>query len=438
MHQLHLVGFTADHDGLIFSTKMGATTGAYVVDADDELFATLEEARRHAMVDPDASAQTAAQRVKDLRATQRSSLSVREIQSRLRGGMSLSAVAREAGVDDEWVARFAAPVLAEQAAVVERAMSFTFTTARKGASSKSLGEAVRWTLRDRGIAADTSSEGAGWSAFQLEPGQWAVRFSYTSRGRQQVAEWEVDLETDELFARNRLASDLGYVEAGARRRPPVEAPAPPPARKPAPAAKKATSGRQGRPARTETARAQAANATSSKAAAARAKSARPSQVGKKVTRAAQGPRGGGASTRGGAPAPQEPQPPQQQQPAPSGLARFPAPRPASARPAGLTPPQPPRRQQARPVLPAEPRSRPASQPEPQPPRPQPLQPAPERVDQAPAAAYRNDEQPSQPPPQRIRSGSGSRPVPQPAVRRVVPPEPQRPVLTADARPMAVA
>ncbi len=325
MHQLHLVGFTADHDGLIFSTKRDATSGAYVVTIDDALFSALEEARRAAMFEPDdASSQATADRVKALRATQRSSLSVRDIQSRLRTGVTLADIAREAGVDEDWVARFAPPVLAEQAAVVERALPLTFSTTRKGPSSRSLGDAVRWNLIDRRIDAEAGPGAEGWSAFQLEPGQWAVRFSYASRGRQQVAEWEVDFDAAELVARNRLASELGHVEAGARRRqvesasPSPASPAPParkpttgppakkattgtpakkattgtpakkattgkparkattgtPARKAAPAlpAKKATTGRQGRPARTETARAQAATATSSKAAAARAKS----------------------------------------------------------------------------------------------------------------------------------------------------------------------
>ncbi len=346
MHQLHLVGFTADHDGLIFSTKRDATSGAYVVTIDDALFSALEEARRAATFEPDdASSQATADRVKALRATQRSSLSVRDIQSRLRAGVTLADIAKEAGVDEDWVARFAPPVLAEQAAVVERALPLTFSTNRKGPSSRALGDAVRWNLIDRRIDAESGPDAEGWSAFQLEPGQWAVRFSYASRGRQQVAEWEVDLETGELVARNRLASELGHVEAGARRRQvesvsPAQATAAPPARKAkaaspakkaatgspvkrstaASSAKKATTASpakkamtgspakradsgspakkvdsgspakkatgQGRPARTETARAQAADAASSKAAAARAKSGSRSAKGSSTSKRA--------------------------------------------------------------------------------------------------------------------------------------------------------
>lgn len=452
MHQLHLVGFTADHDGLIFSTKKGATSGSYVVAFDDALFTALEEGRRNALAEPDdAAARAAAERVRALRPTQRSSLSVRDIQSRLRSGLTMAQVAAEAGVDEAWVSRFAAPVLAEQAAVVERAMRLFFTTPRKGTSSRPLGDAVRWNLLDKGVVVDTTPQAAGWSAFQLEPGRWAVRFAYVSRGRSQVAEWEVDLETGELTGRNRQASDLAYVEAGARRRKQVEV-APPTS---PPAVKKATSGRKGTPARTKTARAQAARATSTKAAAARAKAAKPAPAAAKA--AAPAPRGrqplptaadrgkgrtttAGSSGRRAAASPAatatgtgrragQPQTPppaakragtstkaaQQdpastrrggeasEKPSTSGLARFPAPRPASARPSE-TPSAP--RPRPRPVPPAARRAEPSSRPA------------------RPAAA---------------QAPASPRPADGPAVRRVAPPAPppRRPEPTADARPMPV-
>ena len=46
MQQLHLVGFTADLEGLIFSAKKGARSGAFVVAMDDALLTALEEARK--------------------------------------------------------------------------------------------------------------------------------------------------------------------------------------------------------------------------------------------------------------------------------------------------------------------------------------------------------------------------------------------------------
>ena len=49
-----------------------------------------------------------------------SRLPIGEIQTRLRRGRSLKDVAKDAGVEQEWVERFAAPVFAEQAEVISR------------------------------------------------------------------------------------------------------------------------------------------------------------------------------------------------------------------------------------------------------------------------------------------------------------------------------
>src|SRR5258706_16056256 len=46
VQQLHLVGFTTDLEGLIFSARKGAKSGGYVVALDDTLLATIDEAHR--------------------------------------------------------------------------------------------------------------------------------------------------------------------------------------------------------------------------------------------------------------------------------------------------------------------------------------------------------------------------------------------------------
>ena len=52
----------------------------------------------------------------------------------------------EAHVDEEWVSRFAAPILAEQEQVIERAQSLAYTAPRKGQSSLPLGLAVQLVI----------------------------------------------------------------------------------------------------------------------------------------------------------------------------------------------------------------------------------------------------------------------------------------------------
>ena len=111
MQQLHLVGFTTDHRGLIFSVRRGAKSGGFVVKLDDSVMTAVEELRALiAEEEVEADGKISSKRLE-------SSLSVREVQARLRRGRTIEQVAREAGVDAAWVSRFAVPVLAEQAEV---------------------------------------------------------------------------------------------------------------------------------------------------------------------------------------------------------------------------------------------------------------------------------------------------------------------------------
>lgn len=211
---------TKESDGLIFSPRKGAKTGGFVVALDEELLASIEQARRASEGDAFVlESEPVAGPARAQRPT--SSLSPREIQARLRSGATIAEVAVQAGVGQDWVLRFADPILAEQAQVVESAQRLVFAKSRLGPSVEPLAESVQWNLSDRGVRISDDVFANGWSAFNLHGTRWAVRFHYTSRQRHQMAEWEVDLRERTLSARNRLASDLGHVEAG-RRRPRLE------------------------------------------------------------------------------------------------------------------------------------------------------------------------------------------------------------------------
>ena len=223
MQQLHLVGLTTDLDGLIFSARRGSKSGGFVVELDDRLVATIAETvlRRDGATSEQASTARALARASgvDSHAPRPpSTLSPREIQARLRAGRSIEDVADEAGVEAEWVERFAAPIIAEQAQVVERAGQLFYARPRVGPSSQPMATAVRWNLADRGIRFTPAAFDAGWTAFHVVEGMWVVRFEYVSRGRGQAAEWEVDLHEGDLVAANRLAAQLSFVEKGRRRR----------------------------------------------------------------------------------------------------------------------------------------------------------------------------------------------------------------------------
>ncbi len=208
MQRLHVVGFTQDNQGLILSVRRGTRTGSFTVDVDS----AFEEALTDLMKERGADSAPRIPRAE-------SQLSVREMQQRLRSGQSIRQVARAAGVDDEWVARFAVPIQAEQSQVVRQAFGLVMSKQRLGSSSQSLGTSVWWSLQDRSVQLDEEQWSQGWSAALLRDSRWVVKFDYEARKRKQVAEWEVDLKLGTITSRNRLGSDLGYVESGRRRRP---------------------------------------------------------------------------------------------------------------------------------------------------------------------------------------------------------------------------
>ncbi|HEX3621583.1 MAG TPA: septation protein SepH [Acidimicrobiales bacterium] len=219
MRKLHLVGLTTDRDGLIFTARKGSKSGGFIVPLDDTLITAVVEvqaARNGGR--PEAEDDRAEIEAVPRRPRHQSALTPREMQARLRSGRSIDEVAAEAGVDNDWVARFAVPILAEQAQVVELARGLVYAKPRLGESSERLGPSVMQNLSDRGIFLPDDIADAGWSAFQLHDSVWMVRFRYRSRGRNQEAQWEVDVPAGRLLARNRLASDLGYVDAARRRR----------------------------------------------------------------------------------------------------------------------------------------------------------------------------------------------------------------------------
>ncbi|HEV2369031.1 MAG TPA: septation protein SepH [Acidimicrobiales bacterium] len=232
MQQLHLVGITTELDGLIFSTRRGARSGSFVVPIDAELLETLSQAdrrRREAAPADSAEALPSGVSARRLRTSIRpeSRLTPREMQARLRAGHSIAQVARVAGVEEDWVEGFAAPILAEHARTLDTALAMKAVKARVGESALSLAESVRVNLHDKGVPLMPTPE--GWSVQTLGEGCWLIKFEYVSRRRRQVAEWELDVPNHELLARNRVASDVGYVASARRRVPPPPPPPPPPA-----------------------------------------------------------------------------------------------------------------------------------------------------------------------------------------------------------------
>ena len=207
VQKLHLVGFTTDHRGLIFSVRRGAKSGGYVVHVDEPLMLAVEELRA-LLADEQAAEAEASSPSKQ----KESSLSVREVQARLRRGRSIEQVAREAGVDAAWVSRFAVPILAEQAEIIRAARATRMTKARIGLSGAPLGDAVYRNLADRGVTDARDELDQRWRARQHTDGVWLVSISYSLRGVEREAMWEYDEMAGSLRSRGRLGTQLGFRE----------------------------------------------------------------------------------------------------------------------------------------------------------------------------------------------------------------------------------
>jgi hypothetical protein len=211
VQKLHLVGFTTDHRALILSVRRGARTGGYVLELDDAVTASVADAlaRRAAALE----AEPVAEPIPLPQPAERpeSALTVRELQSRLRAGRTIEDVAAEAGVEPEWVARFAPPVVAEQGRVIEATKAARLERSRLGASGLPLGAAVYRNLVERGVRTTADELDRGWSARQGADGRWLVTLTYVSRGRRQQPTWELEGARGPIRADDRLAAELAFI-----------------------------------------------------------------------------------------------------------------------------------------------------------------------------------------------------------------------------------
>jgi hypothetical protein len=102
-----------------------------------------------------------------------SSLSPREIQTRIRRGETPQSVADSAGVPVEQILGFAGPVLAEREYMCEQARKTTIRRKHVGGAGVLLG-----VLVNENIAADGGvPEAASWDSWRREDGRWTVTVS---------------------------------------------------------------------------------------------------------------------------------------------------------------------------------------------------------------------------------------------------------------------
>jgi hypothetical protein len=218
VQKLHLVGYTTDHDGLILSARRGARSGGYVLEVDASV-AEAVDAYRAKQAELGASRNGKADR-------EESRLAISEIQARLRRGKSIKDVAKDAGVSPEWVERFAAPVFAERARIVDHVKNASLRRPRLGTSSLRVGDAIRANLAERGVAISVAEFDEAWTSQQMPNGKWTVRFKVRYRGAEKTLRFDLKGIGSEIVAHDQLTQQLSYVAPPVRKTP-AKAPAAP-------------------------------------------------------------------------------------------------------------------------------------------------------------------------------------------------------------------
>jgi Protein of unknown function (DUF3071) len=170
MRRARLVGLSPDGKSLIVATESGEELAVAV---DERLHATLRGDRP---------------RVGQLEIEMESTLTPRDIQSRIRAGSTLEDVAQVAGIPLDRVERFAAPVLAEREHMARLAM--TSSVRRRGETSghRSLRIAVTERLAARGVDIDRIA----WDSYRMSDGRWTVTADYQAAERDRHATFIFD------------------------------------------------------------------------------------------------------------------------------------------------------------------------------------------------------------------------------------------------------
>jgi hypothetical protein len=167
MRELSFVGFSDDGSHLVLSATDGQR---YTVRVDKRLSAAVQRDRsRRGQLEIDMDG----------------GLSPKDIQARIRAGMSAEEVAAASGLPLDKVQRFEGAVLAERAYVAEKARG---TTVRAAGGAAPLSEVVAARLTSRGVDPDTMR----WDAWRRDDGRWLVHLDYGSAAEAQSASWTYD------------------------------------------------------------------------------------------------------------------------------------------------------------------------------------------------------------------------------------------------------
>ena len=188
MEELIFIGRSDDNESLILATEEG-----------QEFYVTID-----AHLVRDVTTRPATTDVSDRQES--AGISPREIQSRIRRGESVSEIAREAGVDESRIERYAGPVLSERGYMAGRARE---TFIRRTLEDEMLETAV--TRQLAGINVDTLS--LDWDSYRREDGRWNVSVRWSVGAGDGVANWVYDPQSQSVLSVDNEARWLLEEEA---------------------------------------------------------------------------------------------------------------------------------------------------------------------------------------------------------------------------------
>jgi len=186
MRALRFIGPGDGADHVIVETADGAERFALTVDA------ALRDAVRMDAPAPRPSAPGAA------------SIGPREIQVRVRSGVSAQELAATHDMTIESVLRFAGPVIAERIRIADEARRAKARRSTTEGQTVVFGEAVDGRFTAHGIDPSTVS----WDAYRRDDGQWIVTAGWLGGGTDRVAEWLFHLSARNVTPLDDTAADL--------------------------------------------------------------------------------------------------------------------------------------------------------------------------------------------------------------------------------------
>lgn len=185
--ELRLVGLHDDGEHLVLSRPGGETFRLAITDG------------LRAAVRRDRS------RLEHLKTQERGFLAPREIQARVRSGLTAEEIAAESGITVEQVRRYEGPVLAERQFIAQQAAA---TRVGRDNSSPSLGDLVTDRLAARGV--ETSA--LEWDASRPDGHGWIVSVAFSVGGQDRLARWTFDPPARSLHALEDEARWLSETE----------------------------------------------------------------------------------------------------------------------------------------------------------------------------------------------------------------------------------